>query len=413
MGLGETLEPLRERRFRLLWLGRVASSAGDALVPVALTWAVLSVHHSGLALGGVLAAFTVSRVTFTLAGGVIADRFPRRAVMLACDLARFGVEGFTAGMLLTHQMTLPLFFATAAIFGAGSAFFVPASDGLVPQTVSPGRLQPANALLGISRNTLNVFGPAVSGALIVAVGTGWIFAIDAVSFLVSAHFLYRLRVDPQERAPRSRFLLELRAGLKEVTSRAWVTAPLLGFALTNIALASFIVLGPLVFSRHFSNPKLDWGLVSSCGSIGAIAGALLSARLAPRRPLHACFIASTLVALPIATLAEPLPLYALMVAWGIGMGTIALSNTWWETSLQRWIPAQVYARVRSYDILVSFVFMPVGMIAFGPIAAAVGYEPTLIAAAAAVVAGNLAVALVPAVRAVTGDVPVAVEVSAA
>src|SRR6476659_2547838 len=167
---------------------------GDALVPVALAFAVLSVNSSATALGGVLAAFTLTRVAFTLVGGVVADRLPRRAVMLTCDAARAVVEAFTAAMLFSHQMTLPLFFVTGAIFGAASAFFGPASDGLVPQTVSAANLRPANALLGISRNALNIFGPAASGALIAFAGTGWVFTIDAFSFVVSAFFLVQLRV---------------------------------------------------------------------------------------------------------------------------------------------------------------------------------------------------------------------------
>src|SRR4029078_2836537 len=96
----------------------------------------------------------------TLAGGVIADRFSRRTIMLSCDLLRAGVQAFIAVMLLTHHMTLTAFIACEALFGMGSAFFGPAADGLVPQTIDPGELQSANALLAIRRNTLNVFGPA-------------------------------------------------------------------------------------------------------------------------------------------------------------------------------------------------------------------------------------------------------------
>jgi MFS family permease len=407
VGLGGALRPLEERRFRLLWLGRVSSGVGDAVVPVALAFAVLSINRSATALGAVLAAFTVARVAFTLVGGVVADRLPRRAVMLATDLIRAAVEAFTAAMLITHNMTLPLFLMTGAIFGAASAFFAPAADGLVPQTVSGANLQGANALLGISRNTLNVFGPALSGGLIALAGTGWVFAIDAVSFVVSAFFIFQLKVDPHERSTRSRFLNELRTGWREVASRGWVRVPLACFAITNLTLASFIVLGPIVFRDHFAGAR-DWGIVSACGSAGAILGALASVRIAPRHPLYAGFLASTMIAAPIASLAGPLPLVVIALAWGAGMGSIALSNTWWETALQRMIPQQVYSRVRSYDILVSFVFMPLGLIAFGPIADYVGFANTLLAAAAIIVATNITVAFSPAVRAVTDERPQAV-----
>jgi MFS family permease len=400
VGLGGAVKPLREREFRLLWLGQIASGAGDALVPVALAFAVLSVNSSATALGGVLAAFTLTRVVFTLVGGVVADRLPRRAVMLACDAVRAAVEAFTAVMLFTHNMTLPLFFVTGAIFGMASAFFGPASDGLVPQTVSAENLQPANALLGISRNGLNIFGPAVSGGLVALAGTGWVFALDSASFLASAFFLVQLRVRTHTRPERSHFLVELRDGFREVTSRAWVRAPIVGFAISNFCFAAFIVLGPKIFLDHFDGAG-DWGIVSACGAVGGIVGGLASVRFRPRHPLSAGFFACMLIAVPIASLAGPLPVAAIAASWTLGLGAVALCNTWWETTLQRDIPESVYSRVRSYDILVSFVFMPLGFVVFPLLARGLGYEETLLAAAVVTAATNLVVAFLPGVHAVT------------
>ena len=405
------MKPLQERPFRLLWLGRVASGVGDALVPVALAFAVLSVNGSATALGGVLAAFMLARVAFTLVGGVVADRLPRRGVMLACDGVRAVVEAFTAAMLFSHHMTLPLFFVTGAIFGAASAFFGPASDGLVPQTISLANLQPANALLAISRNALNIFGPAASGALIAFAGTGWVFAIDSATFVLSAFFLVQLQVPTHARAEPSPFFRQLREGFREVTSRAWVRAPIVGFALTNFCFAAFLVLGPPIFLRRFDGAR-DWGIVSACGAIGGIAGSLASVRFRPRHPLSAGFAASMLIAVPMAALAGPLPAAAIAAAWALGMGSVALSNTWWETTLQRDIPQRVYARVRSYDILVSFIFMPLGFVAFPLIARGIGYEWTLLGAALVIAATNLAVALVPGVHAVSEE-PVTTHAQAA
>jgi MFS family permease len=400
VGLRIAFAPLQERQFRLLWLGRISSAVGDALVPVALAFAVLSVNSSQVALGGVLAAFTASRVGFTLIGGVVADRLPRRAVMLACDGVRAAVEAFTATMLLTHQMTLPLFFITGALFGAASAFFGPASDGLVPRTISPGNLQSANALLGLSRSAMNVFGPAVSGVLVAIAGAGWVFAIDALSFVASAFFLLQLRLPAHARAARSHFLRELHEGFREVTSRSWVSAPIIGFAITNFCVASFIVLGPIIFRDHLGGAR-NWGIVSACGAIGAIVGSLASVRLHPPRPLSFGFVATMLIGVPIAALGPALPVAAIAVAWAAGMASIALSNTYWDTTLQRRIPEAVFARVRSYDILVSFIFMPIGFVAFPLISKPLGVEATLLGAAALTVLSSLAVAFVPGVRAVT------------
>ena len=396
------VSPLAERPFRLLWLGRVASSAGDALVPVAVAFAVLSVNGSATALGSVLAVTTLARVAFTLVGGVVADRLPRRAVMLASDVVRAFVQALVAVLLLTGEMTLPLFLVTGAIFGAASAFFGPASDGLVPQTVSPRNLQPANALLTLSRNVLNVFGPALSGALIAASSTGWVFAVDSASFVASALFLLRLKVPPHAAPQRSRFVRELRDGFREVARRPWVRWPIVGFAVLNFCLASFIVLGPPTFVAHFHGAR-DWGIVSACGAIGAITGALLSVRLKPLHPLTACFAVSVLVPAPIAALARPLPYLLVAAAWFLGAGSIALANTWWDTTLQRRIPSSVYARVRSYDILVSFVFMPLGFLVFPLIAGWIGFAPTLIIAAGASALSSVLVALAPGVQAVLDE----------
>jgi hypothetical protein len=195
----------------------------------------------------------------------------------------------------------------------------------------------------------------------------------------------------------------VRDGFREVTSRAWVRAPIVGFALSNFCLAAMIVLGPPIFRDHFHGAR-DWGIVSAAGAVGGILGSLASVRLRPRHPLSACFAACMLIALPLAALSGPLPAAAIALAWAIGMGSVALGNTWWETTLQRDIPPSVYARVRSYDLLVSFIFMPLGMVVFPLIARTAGYGWTLLGAAVVCAATNLVVALVPGVQQVSEPV---------
>ena len=327
VSLGEAARPLRQRRFRLLWLGRVSSAIGDAIVPVALTFAVLSIHGSATALGGVLASFTIARVVFTLAGGVVADRFSRRTIMLSCDLLRAAVQAFIAVMLLTHHMTLAAFIACEALFGMASAFFGPAADGLVPQTIDAG--EPAvreRAARDQPQHAERLRAGRLGAAALRSQGPATCSRSTPRRSSSSAAFLARLDVDAPIRAPLRSFGSELREGFREVTSRGWVRAPILGFAISNFMLASFLVLGPLVFISHFGNPKQDWGIVSACGSVGAIVGAFASVKLAPRHPLYGAFISSTLLAIPIASLAEPLAWEAIAVAWGFGMGSVALGE---------------------------------------------------------------------------------------
>jgi len=129
----------------------------------------------------------------------------------------------------------------------------------------------------------------------------------------------------------------------------------------------------------------------------------VSARLRPVHPLTACFLVSILLALPIAALAKPLPFLVVAAAWLVGAGAIALANTWWETTLQRRIPPSVYARVRSYDILVSFVFMPLGFVVFPLLARWIGFASTLLVAASVAGLSSLLVAFAPGVQAVRDE----------
>jgi MFS family permease len=163
--------PLAERPFRLLWLARTASAIGTGLVPVALAFALLQdLDASASDLGFVLAAFAASRVVFTLVGGVWADRLNRRRVMLTCDLLAAGVDLVIFGLLVSGRMSVLGFAISSALFGATSAFFGPASTGLVAETVSRPRLQQANALIGMSISGADIAGPALAGILVAVVG---------------------------------------------------------------------------------------------------------------------------------------------------------------------------------------------------------------------------------------------------
>ena len=189
-------------------------------------------------LGLVLASFTVARVLFVLVGGVWADRLPRRGVMLVCDGLRAAAQAFVAVGLIAGTLQLWMLMVASAVVGGAAAFFGPASTGLIPEITSRGRLQQANALISLSQSATFVFGPAVAGLLVVGVGSGWAFAIDAASFVASAVFLILLRPgSPSERAERQSFFADLVQGWREVTCRAWLWANFIGFSLGNFSSA--------------------------------------------------------------------------------------------------------------------------------------------------------------------------------
>lgn len=395
--LRSSTEALSERDFRLLWIGQTGSAVGDALVGVALAFAVLRVGGSATDLGLVFAAFAAPRVVFTLAGGVWSDRLPRQRVMVACDVVRAAAQAVVAPLLITGNAETWHLIGLAVVMGSASAFFTPASVGLMPQVVSKARVQQANALVSISQSAAHIFGPLLAGLIVATIGPGWAFAIDGVSFLVSAGFLLAMRPAPVVVPVRQSFLAELGDGWREVVSRGWVIACILTFSLSNVSLAAFQVLGPLVALRDLGGAAA-WGVVVGGGAIGGLIGGAASLRWRPARPLVPGFLLMILAQFQLLLLIPPFPAPVVAVGAMITLAAIVISNTFWDTMLQQHIPAQALSRVSSYDWMGSLIFQPVAFAAIGPLSEVIGIEWTLLVATAIGVAVNAAVLLVPSVR---------------
>ena len=400
MSIRHRLGALQEPRFRLLWTAQSFSSIGDSMVLVAVPFAALQIGGSPTAVGLVFAAGLVSRIALMLVGGVWADRLPRQHVMIAADLVRCVGQAAGAFVLLAGVAELWQLALIAAVHGAGAAFFTPAASGYVPEAVSPPRLQQANALIGVSRNVFAIVGPALAGLLVYAFGPGWVYAIDAGTFALSASFLVRLPAGRAAPAARKKFMADLAEGWREVTARSWVWASILYFAVWNFAIAAFFVLGPVVSERELGGAR-DWGLILSGAAIGSVVGSLLALRIRPRRPLFTGYLLISVAALPTIFLVRPFPVLVIAAASVVAMVTLAFAVTLWQTTLQERIPREALSRVFSYDWVGSLVLMPLGFAVAGPLAMAIGIDATLWLAAGLLFASSIAVALVPGVRRIT------------
>ncbi|HEV8602733.1 MAG TPA: MFS transporter [Gaiellaceae bacterium] len=396
----DRLGALQEPRFRLLWTAQACSSVGDVMVPVAIVFAVIEISGSASEIGIVLAAQLFTRATLMLVGGVWADRLPRQWVMLTSDLVRGASQSLGAVLLLTGHAQVWHLAVLAAVHGGAAAFFVPASTGLVPDTVSAARLQQANALMVLSRNALGIAGPAISGLLVGAFGAGWVYAIDAVSFAASASFLARLpTVRDEEPRESRRFLADLAAGWRELTARTWLWTSIAYFSVFNVAFASFFVLGPLVCQRDLGGAKA-WGLIMAGASVGAVAGSALGLRVHPGRPLVFAYLIISACALEPLLLVPPAPAAVVAVGAALAMTSLTISTTLWVTALQQHVPRQAISRVSAYDWMGSLIFAPVGFALSGPTAGWLGIDATLLLAAGILIGSNLAIVAVPSVRAV-------------
>ena len=391
------LGPLRHRAYRLVWLGRATSSIGDRLVFIAFVFAILHVGGGATDLGLILGGGTVVHVVLILAGGVWADRLPRQLVMLTADGVRAVLETVLAVLLITGHATLWQLAAGYFVHSAAESFFGPASDGLVPQLVPKDEVQQANALLEVTGNAPAIFGPALSGVLIAAFGTGWVFAVDAVTFGVSTLCLALVRLPPREPREREPFFRELTTGWRAVRERDWYWQNLITHALYNFAFPFFRVLGPIVALSHLHGAR-SWGFISGASGLGYVLGSALVLRWKPRRPLVVANLGLVLGAVPLFLLAIPTgtwPIAAALLGSSFGL---ALLNTLWWSVVQARIPEDVLSRVSSWDWLISLVISPAGVVLAGPIAAAFGIRAALVAAGLMIAIFSSLACLLPSVR---------------
>jgi MFS family permease len=391
------LAPFRSRPFRLLFGGRLADNLANAVAPIALAFAVLDLGGSPTVLGLVLAARTLPMVLLVLFGGVIADRLPRHLVLVAANVVSAGTQALVAVLLLTGAADLWHLAAIEAVNGVSSAFMMPASSGLTPETVQPDQLQPANALLRLGHNFSFVTGSAAGGALVAISGSGWAFATDAVLFALGAALLGRIRLPRSARLASNTVLADLREGWSEFRSRTWVWAVVVQFAFVNAATSGATnALGPVVADETIG--RAAWGWVLASMTAGMFVGGLVALRGRWERPLLAGTTAVLLqvpVLLVLGLDPRTLPLMAAAFLAGVGIETFTVA---WDVSMQSNIPADRLSRVYAYDWFGSLVFIPVGLALAGPVSALVGVRPTIVGAAVVVAVATLATLAVPSVR---------------
>src|SRR5262245_31503893 len=260
-----------QRDFRLLFTATTITTIGDRLGGIALAFAVLGLPGgTATDLGIVLGVRQGVNAAVVLAGGVVADRLPRNLVLTGASLVQGAAQAATAALVISGRASVAWLVVLAAIYGAGIAVVIPAEVGLVPQTVSPARLQQANALQGLSRNIVGILGPALGGVIVVAVSPGAALATDAATFFVCAALLAQIRVPRRtERGPG--FFRELREGWTEFTAHTWLWSTVLLFGIGNLMFTSLFVLGPLVAKEDLGGAGA-WATILTAGGVGSVVG---------------------------------------------------------------------------------------------------------------------------------------------
>ena len=401
--------PLGERDFRLLFGATTITTFGDQLGGLALVFAVLDLPGGGATkVGIVLAARQIVESLVVVGGGVLADRLPRSVILVGASLLQGGAQAGTAAYVLAGGSSIWPIVALQAGYGIGGGLVMPAEIGLIPQTVSPGRLQEANALLGMARNALRVIGPSVAGVIIVAASPGIALAVDAASFFFCAGLLALIRVGPIVRETATTFFDDLREGWSEFWLRTWLWASVILIGLANaVFVGGWAVLGPTIAKEDLGGAG-SWAIVLAAGGVGAVIGGVIAFRVRPKRPLFTSTVAAIPMALQLILLAIHAPVWLLATVTLFGQIGLAVGITLWFTVFQQNIPQRVQSRVSSYDTLGSFILIPLGLAAAGPLANEFGQEQTLLIAAAAFVVLMATTAALPSVRAIRQQTPPAV-----
>ena len=374
----DSVAPLRERNFRWYFASRFVNTLGNMMASVALAFAVLEITDSATVLGWVLAAHTVPMVVFLLWGGVIADRLPRALVLQVSNVASGCTQASIALLVITGTAEIWMLVTISAVHGLFSAMGFPAMASMLPQLVPRDQLQRANALMSLVRGGLAIMGPTVSALLVITVGAGWALLADALTWFAAAALLIGVRIPPREApAERTGMLADLREGWVFFRTVTWLWVVVLAFGFLNaIHVGAVFTLGPAVAKETIG--EQGWGLILSAESVGMVLMTIVLLRVPLQRPLFLGMLGISLLGVPIFLLGAHPQLALLVVAMFVaGLGTEVFSMGW-NLAMQENIEDSMLSRAYSYDALGSFVAIPIGQLAYGPLGEAFGYQEVLV-----------------------------------
>ncbi|HEX6703005.1 MAG TPA: MFS transporter [Gaiellaceae bacterium] len=376
--------PLRHLDFRILWVGMAVSLLGDGIFLVAVAWESYALWNAPAAFSIVGIGMTVPTVVFLLAGGVVSDRYDRRLVMLWADGVRAASVGVLALLVAAGELRFWQLVALVAIYGAGTAFFTPAFEAVVPDLLPAEDLPAANSLDQLVRPVaLRLAGPLLGGVA-VAVGPALAFAVDAASF--AASLLAVLAIDPRPpvsdgAAPSA--VGAVREAYGFIRRRVWLWATLASAAVAYLVfLGPTEVLLPYVVKNELHASAGTLGLVFGAGGLGAVLGAVwMGKRGHPRRDVTFMYGVWTVATLAVAGYGIATRAWQLMLACLLFNALEAAGTIVWSTIKQRHVPGAMLGRVSSLDWLISIGLLPISFALTAPVAAVVGVRATLIGAA--------------------------------
>jgi len=382
--------PLGVRSFRLLAGGQFASTIGDYCYAVALPWFVLSNHGSTILLGVVLACYGVPRTVLIPVGGMLADKFGPRTLMLSADVLRGVLVGVLTLLATRHTASVVTLGPTAALIGGGEGLFMPASFSIMPSLLDEGRLAAGNALSSTAVQVGSLIGPAIGGALVASTGASTAaFGIDAVSFAVSA---LSLALIPRRAAAGSMAANSGSAAIGPESPAAEIPGkPPALLAYIRQARAIQIILMVAIAANLSYDGLLEvalpalahahwgadgYGALLACMAVGAVIGTLAAARSGrlrnPGMVAAVAYIISGGAIGLVPYLGGEAGAAAALLILGVCNG---LGGVIFFTMAQRKIPSAILGRVLSVIMLCTYGTFPLSVAVAGVLVRHIGATP--------------------------------------
>lgn len=340
----------RRRDFRLLWLGQIIARLGDNFYWLALLITVNDLTGSTLAMGLMTISLALPQLLLGLPAGVFVDRFDRRQVMIGSDLLRGGLVLFC--LLVGSREQVWIFYLVGFLISAISVFFFPARQAVTPSLVAEGELLAANALLETSRTLAMLLGAAAAGFLIAYAGANVAFICVSLSFLISAIFLWAMRVPrtvkPARVASVANLWAELRQGMGFVRRSRLLTGVMAVFTVLMLGIGAINVLWVPFMDRCFGVGPEGLGIADSLQGLGMLVGSIVVGNLTSRFRLTRVLSGSLgligLAAAAIGMASTFVAVLALLVFVGLSLPPI---NAAASTLMQRVTPDELMGRVNS------------------------------------------------------------------
>jgi predicted MFS family arabinose efflux permease len=392
-----TWSPLRQGVFRAIWIAVLVSNIGLWMQTVGAQWLLIDQPHASVLVALVQTADALPDVIFGVVGGVLADMFDRRRLLIAVNAFMAAVGIVLAVLTFAGQMPPALLLSFTFVLGSGSVVSTPAYQSLIPDLVPRTEIQAASTLGSISVNLARAIGPAIAGVLIARIGVGAVFSINAATSLAYGIvvFAWHPKTEESTQLPE-RFVSALRAGGRYVRYSPVMRRMLLRSALFLVPGSALWALLPLVATQRLHLGASGYGLLLGALGVGAVAGSFvlpkLRTALSPNRLLLAASLAYAVVMVVVVLV--PSVIIAVVALLPAGLAWITVLSTM-NASLQLFLPQWVRARGLSVYLTVLFGSQAAGAIIWGFVADPKGVLLAYLIAAALMAGGAATIRIWP------------------